>query len=99
MIQHILLFRFNENIPSEVIGEIMNKFVECKDKLPEFINFQHGTNVSSKKQLCKGFTYGVIMTFENNEAITKYNNLEEHKEAQKLQEPYLEDVLVFDIQE
>ena len=99
MIQHILLFRFHEGTSSEAIENIMNKFLECKEKLPEFVNMQHGSNVSAKKHLSKGFTYGVIMTFTNQEAIAKYNELDEHKEAQELQKPYLEEVLVFDIEE
>ena len=76
----------------------MDKFLECKEKVPGFESMQFGENISSKKQLSAGFTYGVIMNFSSHEAIDAYNQLNEHKEAQELQKPYVESVLVFDIQ-
>ena len=99
MIQHILLFRFHENTPAGAIDKIMNKFLECREKLLGFIDMQHGPNASTKRELSKGLTYGVIMTFTDKEAIAKYNELDEHKEAQQLQKPYVKEVLVFDIEE
>ena len=97
MIQHILLFKFKEDIPKDAISKIMDKFNECKEKISGFKSIQFGENISSKKHLSQGFTYCVIMDFESQEDMLKYNNLNEHKEAQELQKPYLEDVLVFDI--
>ncbi len=98
MIQHILLFKFNENTSKEDISKIMNKFNECKEKLTGIKSIQHGENISSKTHLAHGFTYGVIMNFESQDDIIAYNNLDEHKEAQELQKSKVKEVLVFDIQ-
>jgi hypothetical protein len=97
MIQHILLFRFNEEMPKERRDDIFRKFEICRNKLKGFIDLQHGENLSSKQQLSGGFNYGAIMTFENIDAISEYNKMKEHYEAQALQKPFLEEVLVFDI--
>ena len=97
MIQHILLFKFRPGTPDEAIQKIVNKFLECKEKLAGFTSMDYGRNVSAKQELSKGFNYGVIMSFENEGVISLYNGLEEHKEAQQLQVPYVEEVLVFDI--
>lgn len=98
MIQHILLFKFNEKTTPDAIKKIMDKFLECKERMPGFESMQFGENVSSKKHLGAGFKYGVIMNFSSQEDIDAYNKLEEHKDAQELQKPYVEDVLVFDIE-
>lgn len=98
MIHHILLFKFEKETTDEDITKIMLKFEECKNKLSGFLNFIHGRNTSIKTHLSKGFNYGAIMSFDNNESIMKYNELPEHKEAQELQKPFLEEVLVYNIE-
>ncbi len=97
MIQHILLFRFNEGTSKADISRIMEKFDECKEKLPGLKSIQHGENLSSKKHLAQGFTYGVIMGFESEEDIAAYNGTDEHREAQELQKSAVKEILVFDI--
>ncbi len=97
MIQHILLFKFNEGTSPESIKKIRDKFLECKKLLPGFESMQSGENISSKKHLSAGYTHAVIMNFRSNEDIDAYNSLNEHKESQELQKPHVKDVLVFDI--
>ncbi len=97
MIRHILLFKFKENTPREAISKIMDKFNECKEKISGLKSIQSGENISSKKHLSQGFTYCVIMTFESQDELLGYNKLDEHKEAQELQKPYVEEILVFDV--
>ena len=97
MIQHILLFKFNEGTQPESIRKIRDKFFECREKLPGFESMQFGENISSKKHLGAGYTHAAIMNFRSKEDIDAYNSLDEHKEAQELQKPHVKDVLVLDI--
>ena len=99
MIYHILLFKFNEDTTEKDISNIMLKFEECKEKCEGFVDFVHGNNTSSKIHLSMGYDYGAIMIFSDSESIKVYNELPEHKEAQKLQKPFLEEVLVYDIEQ
>jgi DNA primase len=98
MIRHILLFKFRDGTPNEAINKIIDKFLECKSKLAGFTAMDYGPNVSTKRDLGRGFNYGIIMSFRDAAAIAEYNTLEEHKQAQQLQAPYVEEVLVFDIE-
>lgn len=97
MIKHILLFKFKEDTPENAINKIIEKFKECKNKIDGFLDIEYGVNVSDKKNLSEGFTFAVIMVFSDKKAIDAYNNLKEHQDAQELQKPYLDKVLVFDI--
>jgi len=97
MIQHILLFKFTNDIPDSVISDIIDKFNDCKAQLNGFISLQHGKNISTKKHLSGNFNYCVIMSFNDLDSLNEYNTLKEHKEAQELQKPFLDEVLVFDI--
>ncbi len=97
MIHHILLFRFKKDMPLSKRDEIFRKFEFCKSRLDGFIEIQHGKNISIKQHLSGGFNYGAIMTFRDESAIAQYNTMKEHIDAQNIQKPYLEEVLVFDI--
>ena len=97
MIKHILLFKFRQNTPQDTIDKIMDLFKQCENKLSGLTKIEHGKNTSSKKHLDCGFNYCVIMHFEKKEDIDNYGLLTEHKQAQELQKPCVEKVLVFDI--
>ena len=98
MVKHIVLYKFNDSITQDIIGKIIQKFNECKSILEGIIEIEFGENCSLKKHLNHGFNYGLFITFENIEVIKKYNELNEHKEAQEIMSKYQEDVLVFDIE-
>lgn len=97
MLTHLLLFKLRPETPEAALKGIVSKFAECKARVDGFTELHAGPNVSPKN-LGRGYKFAVVMTFTDQSALDEYNVLEEHREAQKLQEPWVEEVLVFDIE-
>lgn len=98
MICHILLFKFNAGASPMAIDSMIDRFIECKEKLSGITEVKYGENVSSKKHLSHGFTYGVIMYFKSWQDIGEYNVSEGHKNVLESQKGLVNDVLVFDVE-
>lgn len=98
MIKHVVLYKFKSSISEHDIEQIIYNFEKCKEVLDGgLIDVEFGKNCSSKIEFDNGFNYGLFMTFRDANAITSYNQLEFHKEAQKIMKPHQEKLLVFDI--
>lgn len=98
IIKHVVLYKFKSSISASDIEQIIYNFEKCKEALDGgLIDVEFGKNCSSKTEFDNGFNYGLFMTFKDVDQITLYNQLEYHKEAQKIMKPHQEKLLVFDI--
>ncbi|MBD2180501.1 Dabb family protein [Aerosakkonema funiforme] len=94
-VQHMVLFKFKPEVPSEKIDDIFTKLSELKNLVPGITYFAGGP-YSSSEGLNQGFTHGFLMTFDSVEARDNYlpHPLHENIKAEII--PCIDDLLTFD---
>jgi Stress responsive A/B Barrel Domain len=94
-LQHVVSFKFKNTATPEEIKKVEQGFQALKEKIPQIVSLEWGTNVS-KENLDKGFTHCFIVTFQNEKDRDTYIAHSEHQAFVKLARPVLEDVFVLD---
>jgi len=94
-LQHVVSFKFKSNASSEDIKKVEDGFRALKEKIPQMVNLEWGTNVSKEKH-DKGFTHCFIVTFKSEADRDTYIAHPDHKAFGKALGPVLEDVFVID---
>jgi len=92
---HIVSFKFKPTATPAQIKEIENAFRGLKQKIPQIVSYEWGTNVSPEKH-DKGFTHGFILTFKSVADRDSYLGHPDHKKFGELVGPVLGDVFVID---
>src|SRR6266481_8544963 len=70
-LQHVVSFKFKSSASSEDIKKVEDGFRALKEKIPQMVNLEWGTNVSKEKH-DKGFTHCFIVSFKNEEDRDAY---------------------------
>ena len=79
MIKHIVFLQFKSGIDGKIINEALNKLGNLRyTSIPQIVNFIYGEN-NSPEQLNKGFNYGFIMEFKNNNDREVYLSHPDHQ--------------------
>ena len=94
-LQHVVSFKFKSSASSEDIKKVEDGFRALKEKIPQMVNLEWGTNVSKEKR-DKGFTHCFIVTFKSEADLDTYIAHPDHKAFGKTLGPVLEDVFVID---
>jgi len=94
-LQHVVSFKFKSSASSEDIKKVEDGFRALKEKIPQMVNLEWGTNVSKEKH-DKGFTHCFIVTFKSEADRDTYISDPDHKAFGKALGPVLEDVFVID---
>ena len=94
-LQHVVILKFKDTATPEGIKKVEDAFRGLKEKIPQMVNLEWGTNVSKEKR-DKGFTHCFIVTFKNEQDRDTYIAHPDHKAFGKVLGPVLEDVFVID---
>jgi hypothetical protein len=94
-LKHIVLFSFTQQTPSEKINEIVNNFLDLRNKIQCVEDIDWGIN-NSPEGLNQGLTHCFTVTFKNEEARDEYLPHKAHKAFSDSLAPYLDKVLVVD---
>ncbi len=94
-LQHVVSFKFKSSASSEDIKKVEDAFRALKEKIPQMVKLEWGTNVSKEKR-DKGFTHCFIVTFKSEADLDTYIAHPDHKAFGKTLGPVLEDVFVID---
>ena len=94
-LQHVVCFKFKENASPQDIQKVEKAFAALKQKIPQIVALEWGTNVSKEKK-DKGFTHCFIVTFKNEPDRDAYIEHPEHKAFVKVVGPVVDDVFVID---
>ncbi len=94
---HVVAFKYKKTATEEKQKEIADALVALKDKIPQIISVEHGTNVS-KEGFDRGFNHTFVVTFANEKDRDIYLEHAAHKEFGKKLDGLLADkgVFVFD---
>ncbi len=94
-VMHVVSFKFKADAGADKIKEVEKAFAALKQKIPQIVSYEWGTNISPEK-LNKGFTHAFVLTFKNAGDRDAYLVHPAHKEFGKLVGPVLDDVFVVD---
>jgi len=94
-LQHVVSLKFKAAASPEDIKKVETAFAALKQKIPEIVSLEWGTNVSKEKK-DKGFTHCFILSFKSEQDCDTYIAHPEHKAFVKLVGSVLDDVFVID---
>jgi len=92
---HVVAFKFKTTASPEEIKKVEEAFQQLKQKIPQVVSLEWGTNVSPE-QRNKGFTHCFLLSFKSDKDRDAYLEHPEHKAFGKIVGPVLEDVFVID---
>ena len=94
MIEHIVLFRWKDDVSSEVVENVMTELPKLKDKISGILDLSCGANFCDR---AKGFTHGLVVRFTDRAALAAYGPHPEHQRVvQNLIKPIAADILALD---
>ncbi|MFD2212495.1 Dabb family protein [Metabacillus endolithicus] len=96
MVEHIVIFKFNDSTTVEQQNEAIQKLTSLKNEISGIVDIQAGVNFSERSQ---GFELGLTVRFEDKQALEQYGPHEKHQEAVAfLKEIGLTDLIVVDFE-
>lgn len=96
MVEHIVLFRWNENAAPEAISQAMEELQMLEGKIPGIVDLIVGVNFSDR---ARGYTHGLVVRFTDRAALEVYGPHPEHQRVvQNYITPIRADVLAFDFE-
>lgn len=96
MIVYIALFRWKRGTPEESINNALNRVKKLKEKCDGIIYILCGKNYHSES---KGFTHGVVVIAESQDALDNYRKHPDHAIVAKDIEEMEGDGLGFDFKD
>ena len=94
MIEHIVLFKWQENTPPEKINQVLQELKALENKIPGIINLSCGENFSARNQ---GFQHGLIVQFADYNSLEAYFPHPEHQNVvNNYIKPIIADILSID---
>jgi hypothetical protein len=96
MVKHIVLLKLKEGTTSDQTNAVLDGLTGLKDKLAGIVSVTGGDN-NSPEEKSSGFSWGFVMTFEDEASRDAYLPHPDHKavSAETIR-PIVDDVLVFD---
>ena len=94
-LQHVVCFKFKTTATAQDIKQVEEAFQALKQKIPQVVTLEWGTNVSKEKR-DKGFTHCFVLSFKSEQDRDAYIEHPDHKAFGKLVGPLLDDVFVID---
>jgi hypothetical protein len=94
-LQHVVCFKFKTTASAQDIKKVEEAFQALKQKVPQIVALEWGTNVSKEKR-DKGFTHCFLLSFKSEADRDAYIEHPAHKAFGKLVGPVLDDVFVLD---
>ncbi|WP_407270286.1 Dabb family protein [Radiobacillus sp. PE A8.2] len=96
MYEHIVYFKFNDNITVEKQNQLLAKLNTFKGTIPGIVELTAGINETAEKERARGYMMGLRVTFENKEALDNYGPHPVHQEFVQSLEVVIDHVAVVD---
>lgn len=94
MIEHIVLFRFKDEISAAAKKTIADELLALKSKIPTIKDISMGPNFADRN---KGYEYGLVVRFEDRQGLDSYQVHPEHQRVvHEFVRPALADILALD---
>ena len=96
MFEHLVIFKFNSAITKEHEQVLLSKLQGLKQAIPGIIALTAGLNVTEETDNIHGYSLGLRVTFESQEALREYGPHPAHQDFVKALDGVLDNVVVVD---
>ena len=94
MIEHLVLFKFKEDVKEEELELLYQKFFQLKSDISAISDLSIGRNFSDRS---KGFNVGLVVRFESKDDLMAYQKHPKHMElVDRDIKPRITDILAVD---
>lgn len=96
MFEHLVVFKFNDKVTPAKQQEFVTQLLALQDEIPGIIDLTAGINVTEETDHIQGFTLGLRVTFEDQEALRAYGPHPAHQAFVASLNGWVENVIVTD---
>jgi len=96
MFEHLVSFRFKQPLSAEKEQELLNELYTFKGLIPGIVDLTAGANVTEETNNIHGYSLGLRVTFDSQEALRSYGPHPVHQKFVSLLDGLLEKVVVVD---
>ncbi|CAM3850861.1 Dabb family protein [Alkalicoccus chagannorensis] len=96
MYEHMVFFKFNDQLTAEKEAALLQMLQGFQDKIPGITGLTAGRNETDEQERMQGYTLGLRVTFEDKAALDHYITHPEHVAFLGALEGVIEDVVVMD---
>ncbi|MFC5652948.1 Dabb family protein [Paenibacillus solisilvae] len=96
MFEHLVIFKFNSSMTKEHEQLLLGKLLAFKQTIPGIIDMSAGLNVTEETDNIHGYSLGLRVTFESQEALRQYGPHPAHQDFVKALDGLLDNVVVVD---
>jgi len=96
MFEHIVLLKFKPHVSNSEKEDAVNRTHDFKGNIPGIIDLSAGINVTEETEHVQGFTLGIRVTFENQQACRDYIQHPLHQRLLQSIGPLVEGIVVMD---
>ncbi|OAX47911.1 Dabb family protein [Paenibacillus sp. AD87] len=96
MYEHLVAFKLNDKITTVKQQELVAQLLALQEQIPGIVDLTAGINVTEETDHIQGFTLGLRVTFEDQEALRAYGPHPAHQAFVACLNEWLENVIVVD---
>ncbi|WP_339255904.1 Dabb family protein [Paenibacillus sp. FSL R5-0713] len=96
MIEHLVVFKFNDKTTLAKQQEWVEQLLALQEQIPGIAALTAGTNATEETDRIQGYTIGLRVTFEDQDALRAYGPHPAHQAFVASLDGWVEDVIVVD---
>ncbi|OIB04975.1 stress protein [Paenibacillus sp. LC231] len=96
MFEHIVLLKFKPDVSIEAKESAIKRAHDFKRNIPGIVELSTGINVTEEIEHMQGFTLGIRVTFEDQQACRDYIQHPLHQRLLQSIGPFVEGIVVMD---
>lgn len=96
MIEHLVVFKFNDKTTLAKQQEWVAQLLALQEQIPGIVALTAGINVTEETDRIQGYTIGLRVTFEDQDALRAYGPHPVHQAFVASLGGWVEDVIVVD---
>src|SRR5689334_22198170 len=96
MIEHLVVFKFNDKTTLAKQQEWVAQLLALQEQIPGIVTLTAGINATEETDRIQGYTIGLRVTFEDQDALRAYGPHPAHQALVASLGGWVEDVIVVD---
>ncbi|XOJ01260.1 Dabb family protein [Paenibacillus polymyxa] len=96
MIEHLVVFKFNDKTTLAKQQEWVAQLLALQEQIPGIVTLTAGINTTEETDRIQGYTIGLRVTFEDQDALRAYGPHPAHQAFVASLDGWVEDVIVVD---
>jgi hypothetical protein len=96
MFEHLVVFKLRSDVTTAKLQELTDQLLAFRGRIPGIVDVSAGINMTEEVDNIHGYTLGLRVTFEDQEALRAYGPHPVHQEFVKALDGILVNVVVVD---